>query len=127
MAKKTPAPDGEHQVVLKDSEGNDVKIRVISKDGKIVERENVEEKPEQEMEDEKMTEIAELFKKALEKFENKLDKMESRFSTLETKFNKFSKEPAGEKVYTQKTINEEIPSSSKLDGYRRLVEILSQK
>jgi|NOAtaT_7_FD_contig_121_332891_length_2528_multi_4_in_0_out_0_2 hypothetical protein len=125
--KKTPAPDGEHQVVLKDSEGNDVKIRVISKDGKIVERENVEEKPEQEMEDEKMTEIAELFKKALEKFENKLDKMESRFSTLETKFNKFSKEPAGEKVYTQKTINEEIPSSSKLDGYRRLVEILSQK
>jgi hypothetical protein len=125
--KKTPAPDGEHQVVLKDSEGNDVKIRIISKDGKIVERENVEEKPEQEMEDEKMTEIAELFKKALEKFENKLDKMESRFSTLETKFNKFSKEPAGEKVYTQKTINEEIPSSSKLDGYRRLVEILSQK
>jgi len=39
---KTPAPDGEHEVVLKDSEGNDVRIKVETKDGKIVERENVE-------------------------------------------------------------------------------------
>ena len=39
---KTPAPDGEHQISLKDTEGNDVLIRVITKDGKIVERENVE-------------------------------------------------------------------------------------
>ena len=48
---KTPAPDGEHQISLKDSEGNEVLIRVITKDGKIVERENVEEeKPEVEAE-----------------------------------------------------------------------------
>lgn len=40
---KSPAPDGEHQISLKDSEGNEVLIRVITKDGKIVERENVEE------------------------------------------------------------------------------------
>lgn len=40
---KTPAPDGEHEVVLKDSEGNDVRIQVQTKDGKIVERSNVEE------------------------------------------------------------------------------------
>ena len=47
---KTPAPDGEHQISLKDSEGNEVLIRVITKDGKIVERENVEEEePETEM------------------------------------------------------------------------------
>ncbi len=39
---KTPAPNGEHEVVLKDSEGNDVRIKVETKDGKIVERENVE-------------------------------------------------------------------------------------
>lgn len=39
---KTPAPDGEHEVILKDSEGNDVRIKVITKDGKITERENVE-------------------------------------------------------------------------------------
>ena len=39
---KTAAPDGEHEVVLKDSEGNEVRIKVITKDGKITERENVE-------------------------------------------------------------------------------------
>jgi len=40
---KTPAPNGEHEVVLKDSEGNDVRIQVQVQDGKIVERSNVEE------------------------------------------------------------------------------------
>jgi hypothetical protein len=39
---KTPAPNGEHEVVLKDSEGNDVRIKIQTEDGKIVERENVE-------------------------------------------------------------------------------------
>jgi hypothetical protein len=39
---KTAAPDGEHEVILKDTEGNDVRIKVITKDGKITERENVE-------------------------------------------------------------------------------------
>jgi hypothetical protein len=39
---KTMAPDGEHEISLKDTEGNEVLIRVITKDGKIVERENVE-------------------------------------------------------------------------------------
>lgn len=40
---KTPAPDGEHEIALKDSEGNEVIIRIVTKDGKITERENVEE------------------------------------------------------------------------------------
>jgi hypothetical protein len=39
---KTPAPNGEHEVILKDSEGNDVRIKVMTTDGKITERENVE-------------------------------------------------------------------------------------
>jgi len=46
---KTPAPDGEHEISLKDSEGNEVVIRVVTKDGKITERENVEEKNPEEM------------------------------------------------------------------------------
>lgn len=50
---KTPAPDGEHQISLKDSEGNEVLIRIETKDGKIVERANVEEEtPQTDMEDE---------------------------------------------------------------------------
>jgi len=40
--EKTKAPNGEHQVMLKDTEGNEVKIRIQTVDGKIVQRENVE-------------------------------------------------------------------------------------
>lgn len=39
---KSPAPDGEHELMLKDEEGNENRMKVITKDGKIVERENVE-------------------------------------------------------------------------------------
>jgi len=46
---KTPAPDGEHEVALRDSEGNEVVIRIVTKDGKIVERSNVEEAKPAEM------------------------------------------------------------------------------
>ena len=46
---KTPAPDGEHEVALRDSEGNEVVIRIVTKDGKIVERSNVEEANPAEM------------------------------------------------------------------------------
>jgi hypothetical protein len=39
---KSPAPDGEHELSLRDSEGNETLLKVITKDGEIVERENVE-------------------------------------------------------------------------------------
>jgi len=39
---KSAAPDGEHELVLRDEEGNENIIKVITKDGEIVERENVE-------------------------------------------------------------------------------------
>jgi hypothetical protein len=39
---KTPAPDGMHELALKDSEGNETLIKVVTEGGKIVERENVE-------------------------------------------------------------------------------------
>ena len=54
---KTLAPDGEHEVALRDSEGKEVIIRIETKDGKIIQRENVEEsdselpKKEEEMAD----------------------------------------------------------------------------
>jgi hypothetical protein len=62
---KTPAPDGEYTISLKDESGNENIIRIEVKDGKIVERANEEEekneegeteddkKPEMEMSDEK--------------------------------------------------------------------------
>jgi hypothetical protein len=39
---KTPAPNGWHELMLKDTEGNETRLKVYSEDGKIVERENVE-------------------------------------------------------------------------------------
>lgn len=39
---KSPAPNGEHELALRDSEGRDVIIKVKTEEGKIVERENVE-------------------------------------------------------------------------------------
>jgi hypothetical protein len=39
---KTPAPDGEHELSLKDEEGNETLIKVFSEGGVITERENVE-------------------------------------------------------------------------------------
>jgi hypothetical protein len=39
---KAPAPDGTHDLVLKDTEGNEVPFKVITKDGVITERENIE-------------------------------------------------------------------------------------
>ena len=117
----TPAPDGEHQIVLKDSEGNDVKIRVITKDGKITQRENVEEMSSD------MEVIANLFAEAIKRFETKLDAVVSKQETLEGKFQKFSKEPAGSRVYTQKTINEESPlTNSKFESFKRLREKMIQ-
>jgi hypothetical protein len=38
----SPAKDGEYEVVLKDSDGNEERIKVVVKDGVIAERENVE-------------------------------------------------------------------------------------
>jgi len=44
---KTLAPDGTHDLVLRDTEGNEVPFKVITKDGVITERENVEMETEE--------------------------------------------------------------------------------
>lgn len=119
--EKKPAPDGEHEVVLKDESGNENKIRVISKDGKIVERENVE----QEDMEKTMMEIAQVFNQALKQFDAKLDVIAAKQKELENKFQKFSKEPAGSRVYTQKTINETNETTpTKFDAFKRMREVM---
>jgi hypothetical protein len=111
---KVPAPDGEHQVVLKDESGKEVKIRVITKDGIITERENVEE------EDMAVEKIAELFSQALKNLESKLDILVSRQTQLENKVQKFAKEPAGDRVFTQKTFTESKSENERIESFKRL-------
>ena len=117
---KVPAPDGEHQVVLKDESGNEVKIRVITKDGIITERENVEE------EDMAAEKIAELFSQALKNLESKIDILVSRQTQLENKVQKFAKEPAGDRVFTQKTFTESKPENDRIESFRRLREAMNK-
>ena len=120
---KVPAPDGEHQLELKDSEGNEVKIRVMVKDGKIMERENVEEVSEE------FSVLVEAFATTIKKLETKLEEMARKNDVLEAKFKKFSSEPAGSRVTNNSTINQDTFSPSvpsKLEGMRRLRESMSR-
>jgi hypothetical protein len=114
------APDGEHQIMLKDEEGNEVKIRVMVKDGMITERENVEEESEDDM-----SGFIEAFASAMKRLETKIDSLSAKQELLDSKFQKFSKEPAGSRV-TKNQINQEFSSSNpRLEGWKKLRETLS--
>ena len=49
---KTAAPNGEHEIVLKDSEGNEVRIKVTTEEGKIVDRADVGDEPTEQKSEE---------------------------------------------------------------------------
>ena len=135
--KETPAPDGEHEIALKDSEGNEVTIRIITKDCKNTERENVEESnPERPENGEEMGMIPALsdvndvadesFKKSImEKIDTMMAKMEemaSNYEDMKVKVAKFSKEPAGEPGRKVKNINNEF-NAAKDDYISQLVNV----
>jgi hypothetical protein len=117
--KETPAPDGEHELKLKDTEGEEVLIKIITKDGKITERENVE-LPETDEEMGMVPALSEAndtiddqeFKKVMmEKIDAMAKKMEEITKTQEemkAKVAKFSKEPAGEPISQAKNITAEF-------------------
>ena len=92
------------------------------KDGKIEERENVEEVSEE------FSVLVEAFATTIKKLETKIEEMARKNEILEAKFKKFSNETAGSKV-TNNQINQETFSASapsKLEGMRRLREKMSQ-
>lgn len=96
-------------------------------DGKIskIEDQRKAEGPEDVEEMSDMEQIANLFSQSLKKLEEKIDAISSKQEFLEGKFMKFSKEPAGERVYTQKTINEtSAPINEKYEGFRKLREAM---
>lgn len=119
---KTPAPDGEHNLFLRDEEGNEVHIRVITKDGLIVERENVEEL-EEKTEEEESVEMAdavteeveplpgdpgyEEMKVKMEDYGKKVEEMAYRIEELEKAMKQFMQE---EIVEEDEDDEEELPS-----------------
>ena len=124
---KTPAPNGEHELFLKDEEGNEVRIRVIVEDGIITERENVEELEEEtvEVDEEKQKEmnleeeiveespVAEAVAEAVvEEIQKKLEEMSYRIEELSNKVAKLQEVKEEEDVEMEED-EEELP---KLDG-----------
>ena len=126
---KTPAPDGEHEIALKDSEGKEVVIRIETKDGKITERENVEEANPEVPEEEEMASIAgedisdgegdavdapvepltEDMSKMVEKLQYRIEEMEKKMASFEE-----AMKPAEDKKEADiKMEEEDLP---KLDG-----------
>jgi hypothetical protein len=130
--KEQPAPDGEHELKLKDSEGNEVLIKIITKDGKITERENVE-LPEMEEEMGMVPDLSEgndiideSFKKSLmEKIDSMMGKIESMVKDQEemkAKVAKFSKEPAGQPINQPKNIGADL-NASKSELFEQLRQL----
>jgi len=129
---KTPAPDGEHEIALKDSEGKEVVIRIQTKDGKITERANVEEAKAEVPEEEKMESIAgediggegeggdavdapvdpltEDMGKMVEKLQYRIDEMEKKMASFEE-----AMKPAEDKKEADIKMEEE-EELPKLDG-----------
>ena len=117
-----PAADGEHQVVLKDTSGNENKIRIQVKDGVITERSNVEEMSVMdgvETEDdavETTSDIEEIIKlllpmveemkKMRDEMNSMKQKMSADISTLTNDFNSFKKSPEKFSVVEKKTMKE---------------------
>lgn len=132
---ETPAPDGEHEIALKDSEGKEVIIRIVTKDGKITERENVEEaNPEMPEKGEEMGMVPDLsetgdiidedFKKTLMgvlgEIKDAIGGIVKDQEEMKAKVAKFSKEPAGEPIKAGKNLVTEF-NASKNDFISQLV------
>ena len=136
--KETPAPDGEHELALKDTSGNENVFRIKVKDGKIIERENVEEaQPEmpETGEDMGMTtpglsqgnDNMEGFKKelmaVLGEIKDKIDGIVADQEEMKKKVSKFAKEPAGEPLRVGKNQIQTELNQAKDDYISQLVAI----
>ena len=120
---KEPAPNGEHQVVLKDESGNENKIRIEVMDGKIIQRENVEGmmKPEMMNADfsKDINDIKESLSKLIEVMDNMNGKFKTELSSLKTDFDTFKKSPERTPVDEKKTYTDSF-SDYRLDIIKNL-------
>lgn len=112
---KEPAPDGEHQVVLKDESGNENKIRIQVKDGIITERSNVEEMAAEKVDEKEVSlddllqlliPMVEEMKKMKSEMEKTKEMMKADMSALKSDFDSFKKSPEKFSVVEKKTYKE---------------------
>lgn len=91
---KSPAPAGEHEIALKDSEGKEVIVRVMVADGKITERQNVEEAApqapeESQVEIEKEMEMEVMPEVPMDEKDQKIKDLEAKVMEMEALINEF--------------------------------------
>jgi hypothetical protein len=127
---KSPAPNGTHELALRDSEGRDVLIKVVTEEGKIVERENVELPASEEAEVESEIEMADVTEevapltedtdKPTEEIDMKsvVEKLQYRIEELEKKMMMVEEEKVSEGKPAETDKVEPISEMSlpKLDG-----------
>lgn len=142
---KSAAPNGEHEIVLKDSEGNEVRIKVTTEEGKIVGRANVGDEPmdaksdetpveklpedmesiagediggeSSDEEDETAEPITEDMSSAIEKMQYRISELEKLVSKLAPKEDETSPEDAAEdKKEADVQMSDEEEELPKLDG-----------
>jgi len=112
---KSPAPNGEHELMLRDEEGNETRFKIFVENGVIRERENielesetveVEKLPETEMSDaEEIKDEVKVDVVNLEEVSKKVEEMAYRIEELEKKIAKMQEMPEEE-------VKEEIEMSS---------------
>lgn len=109
-----PAKDGEHQVVLKDESGNENKIRVMVKDGVIVERSNVEEMSEIEEVEEETPDLSSLLEvllpivEEMKKMKSTMGEIKEAMASLTNDFEKYKKSPEKFSVMEKKTYKQSL-------------------
>ncbi len=123
---KSPAPNGEHELILKDEEGNESRFKIFVEDGVIKERENVEleeeteevEKlPETELSDEtEIKEEVDVEVVSLEEVNKVVEGMSYRIEELEKKSAEMEKveEDLEEKIEEKEEI--ELSQVAPLNG-----------
>jgi len=122
---KSPAPTGEHEIALKDSEGKEVVIRVLVADGKITERQNVEEASpmapdvseveiEKEMEMEVMP--VDTIPTESEMKDKKIAELEAKIMEMESMINEFKSQKMAAIEVTVDEDEEEVVDVPVLDG-----------
>jgi predicted RNase H-like nuclease (RuvC/YqgF family) len=123
---KSPAPNGEHELVLRDEEGNESRFKIFVEDGVIKERENVEleeeteevEKlPETELSDEaEIKEEVDVEVVSLEEVNKVVEEMSYRIEELEKKIAEMEKheEELEEKIEEKEEV--ELSSVAPLNG-----------
>ena len=126
---KTPAPDGEHELFLRDEEGNEVRIRIITKDGVITERMNVEEaaeepEAEEEMAAEESTEEVEaeempeeeevvsmeIISKTVEEMAYRIEELEKKIAAMQVEEEVVEEEESMEEERNRAVVDFQIPN-----------------